>query len=95
METRHFIKTLCKQKVKTFFLSTLIALKPKWVPRLRGHRTQMGLILPLGRQSKHLSLIARQLPMKTGWQDASFTLRNLAEAISTCRKFYGRFRKGY
>ena len=32
METRHFIKTLCKQKVKTFFLNTLIALK--WVPRL-------------------------------------------------------------
>ena len=26
--------TLCKQKVKTFFLSTLIALNPKWVPRL-------------------------------------------------------------
>ena len=34
METRHFIKTLCKQKVKIFFLSTLIALKSKWVPRL-------------------------------------------------------------
>ena len=33
METRHFIKTICKQKVKTFFLSTLIALKPKWVQR--------------------------------------------------------------
>ena len=26
METRHFIKTLCKQKVKTFFLSSLITL---------------------------------------------------------------------
>ena len=35
METRHFMKTLCKQKVKTFFLSTLIALNVKWVPRLR------------------------------------------------------------
>ena len=34
VETPHFIKTLCKQKVETFFLSTLIALKPKWVPRL-------------------------------------------------------------
>ena len=30
METRHFIKTLCKQKIKTFFLSTLIALNVKW-----------------------------------------------------------------
>ena len=36
METRHFIKTLCKQKFKTFFLSTLIALNPKWVPRLNN-----------------------------------------------------------
>ena len=27
------VKTLCKQKVKTFFLSTLIALNVKWVPR--------------------------------------------------------------
>ena len=35
METRHFIKTLCEQKVKTFFLS--IALNPKWVPRLESH----------------------------------------------------------
>ena len=26
METRHFIKTLCEQKVKIFFLSALIAL---------------------------------------------------------------------
>ena len=36
METRDFIKTLslCKQKVNTFFLSTLIALNPKWIPRL-------------------------------------------------------------
>ena len=38
METRQFIKTLRKQKVKTFFLSTLIALKPKWVPRFKGIR---------------------------------------------------------
>ena len=38
METRHFIKTLCKQKVKTFYLSTLIALNPKWVPRLMETR---------------------------------------------------------
>ena len=36
METRHFIKTLCKQKVKTFFLSTLIALNVKWVPRFNS-----------------------------------------------------------
>ena len=34
METQHFIKTLCKQKVKTFFLSTLIVLNVKWVPGL-------------------------------------------------------------
>ena len=33
METRHFIKTLCKQKVKIIFLSTLIALNVKWVTR--------------------------------------------------------------
>ena len=33
VETRHSIKTLSKQKVKAFFLSTLIALKRKWVPR--------------------------------------------------------------
>ena len=26
MKTRHLIKTLCKQKIKTIFLSTLIAL---------------------------------------------------------------------
>ena len=31
LETRHFIKALCKQKVKTFFLSTLIALSLIWV----------------------------------------------------------------
>ena len=35
METRYFIKTLCKQKVKTFFLSTLIALNVKWVLRFK------------------------------------------------------------
>ena len=34
METRHFIKNLCKQKVRVFFLSTLIAINVKWVPRL-------------------------------------------------------------
>ena len=34
METRHFIKTLCKQKVKSFFLSNFIALKVRWVPHL-------------------------------------------------------------
>ena len=34
METWHFISALCKQKVKTFFLSTLIVLSVKWVPRL-------------------------------------------------------------
>ena len=40
METRHFIKTWCKQKVKIFFLSTLISLNPKWVPRFTEfHRT--------------------------------------------------------
>ena len=37
METRHFMKTLCKQKVKTFFLSTLIELNVKWVPRPGYH----------------------------------------------------------
>ena len=42
METRHFIKTLCTQKVETFFLSTLIALNPKWVPRFSG---LIGLIM--------------------------------------------------
>ena len=36
METRHFIKTLCKQKVKSLLLSTLVALNVKWVPRLIG-----------------------------------------------------------
>ena len=35
METRHFINILCKRKVKTFFLSTLIALNVKWLPHLR------------------------------------------------------------
>ena len=35
METRHFVKNLCKQKVKTFFLSTLIVLNPKRVPRYK------------------------------------------------------------
>ena len=35
IETRHFIKTLCKQKFRAFFLSTLIALNVKWVPRLK------------------------------------------------------------
>ena len=34
METQHFKKTLCKQKVKTFVLSTFIALNVKWVSRL-------------------------------------------------------------
>ena len=33
METRNIIKSLCKEKVKTFFLSHLIALNVKWVPR--------------------------------------------------------------
>ena len=33
MKTRHFSNTLCKQKVKTFFLNTLIVLNVKWVPR--------------------------------------------------------------
>ena len=37
METRHFIEILCKQKVKTFFLSTLIALNVRWVPRFINH----------------------------------------------------------
>ena len=35
METRHFVKNLCKQKVKKFFLSTLIVLNPKRVPRYK------------------------------------------------------------
>ena len=35
METQHFIKTLHKQKIKTFFLSTLIALNVKWIPRFK------------------------------------------------------------
>ena len=34
MKARHFIKTSCKQKVKTFFRSTLITLNVKWVPHL-------------------------------------------------------------
>ena len=34
METRHFIGALCKQKVNTFFSSTLIVLRVKWLPRL-------------------------------------------------------------
>ena len=33
METRHFRKILCEQKVITFFLSTH-RLNIKWVPRL-------------------------------------------------------------
>ena len=37
MEARHFINTLCKQKVKTFFLSSLITLNFKWVPRFIEH----------------------------------------------------------
>ena len=40
MELRHFIKTLCKQKVKTFFLSTLIAINIKWIPRLNEWRAR-------------------------------------------------------
>ena len=32
IETRHLIKNLCKQKVQTLFLSTLITLIPTWVP---------------------------------------------------------------
>ena len=35
MGTRNFIKTLCKQKLKTFFISTFNALNIKWVPRLK------------------------------------------------------------
>ena len=38
METRYFGNTLCKQKVKAFFLSTLIALNVKWVPHLMETR---------------------------------------------------------
>ena len=37
IETRHFIKTLFKQKVKTFFLSALLALNVKWVPPLKDY----------------------------------------------------------
>ena len=33
MEKPHFIKTLCKHKVQTFFWSTLITLNVKWLPR--------------------------------------------------------------
>ena len=33
MEARHFIKTLCKQKVN-IFLSTFMELDVKWVPYL-------------------------------------------------------------
>ena len=37
METRHFIKTLCKQNdVKASFLSILNALNVKWVPRFKA-----------------------------------------------------------
>ena len=35
MEKRHFIKNLCQQKVKTSFLSILIALNAQWVLRFR------------------------------------------------------------
>ena len=36
METRHFIKTLCKQKVKAPFLSIIKALNVKWVLRFKA-----------------------------------------------------------
>ena len=65
-ETRHFIKTLCKQKVKTFFLSTLIALNPKWVPRLIDgpqQRCHMTLLFSLFVASRNL-LFAVFLPRK-------------------------------
>ena len=66
LETRHFIKTLCKQKVKTFFLSTLIALNPKWVPRLTDgpqQRRHMTLLFSLFVASRNL-LFAVFLPRK-------------------------------
>ena len=40
METQHFIKTLCQQKVKTFFLSSLIALNLK--PRINDRLIALG-----------------------------------------------------
>ena len=45
IETRHFTKNLCKQKVKRFFLSTPIALNIKWVP----HFNELTLFLALKR----------------------------------------------
>ena len=51
-------------------------------PIIRGHRTQVGLTLSLARQGEHVWLKARQLPMKTGWWDAPFALRDLTEPIS-------------
>ena len=44
MKTRHFIKTIIKQRVKTFFLNTLIALNVKWVPQLNVIVTSQALI---------------------------------------------------
>ena len=36
METGYFLKALCKQEVKTFLLSTPIALNVKFLPLLKG-----------------------------------------------------------
>ena len=44
MKTRHVIKTVIKQRVKTCFLSTLIALNIKWVPHLNVIVTSQALI---------------------------------------------------
>ena len=45
---------------------------PPWV-------TQGNFLTCLGRHGKHVWLIVRQLPIKTGWWDARVTLRGLAE----------------
>ena len=55
---------------------------------MRGHRTQVGLILPVGRQDKHMWLIARQLPIKTGWWDALTQRAHHVESTLIRRRYY-------
>ena len=51
-------------------------------PTIMRYRTPgVTVTYVLGRQGKHVWLIARQLPMKAGWWDAPLTLWDLAKTI--------------
>ena len=81
MET-HFIKILCKPKVQTFFLSTLIALNGKCVPRFMNLVTLIYRYSRLGYWKLSFQEIQINLNGLLGKLEIAYPTRNTLNRIS-------------